>query len=166
MNGESSVHIDRGHWLYRFALDAGNIAIYRARRAGQSLAPAEVWRCLAVLGVSDAFVVPVQGSWQPFIELGDGRHRWALEKRPTLEEAQVAARHFLGSLADAVSNAAQAQGPLGEKDPDVNVKALRAPAPPPAPGEDAATDAILAKARSTREASGWELIYSRQRVLR
>ena len=86
MNGESSVHIDRGHWLYRFALDAGNIAIYRARRAGQSLAPAEVWRCLAVLGVSDAFVVPVQGSWQPFIELADGRHRWALEKRPTLDE--------------------------------------------------------------------------------
>lgn len=82
MNGESSVHIDRGHWLYRFALDAGNIAIYRARRAGQSLAPAEVWRCLAVLGVSDAFVVPVQGSWQPFIELGDGRHRWPWKNGP------------------------------------------------------------------------------------
>jgi hypothetical protein len=164
VNGESSVHIDRGHWLYRFALDAGNIAIYRARRAGQSLAPSEAWRCLAVLGVSDAFIVPVLGSWQPFIELSDGRQRWALEKRATLEEAQVATRHFLGSLADAVSNAAQAQGPLGEKDPEF--RALRAPAPPPAPGEDAATDAVLAKARSTREASGWELIYSRQRVLR
>ncbi len=75
MNGESSVHIDRGHWLYRFALDAGNIAIYRARRAGQSLAPAEVWRCLAVLGISDVFIVAVPGSCQPFIELGDGRHR-------------------------------------------------------------------------------------------
>jgi hypothetical protein len=164
VNGESSVHIDRGQWLYRFALDAGNIAIYRARRAGQSLAPAEVWRCVAVLGVSDAFIVPVQGSWQPFIELAEGRQRWALEKRATLEEAQVAARHFLGSLADAVSNAAQAQGPLGEKDPEI--KTLRAPAPPPAPGQDALTDAVLAKARSTREASGWELIYSRQRILR
>jgi hypothetical protein len=164
VNGESSVHIDRGHWLYRVALDAGNIAIYRSRRAGQSLAPAEVWRCLAVLGISDVFIVAVPGSCQPFIELGDGRHRWALEKRATLEEAQVAARHFLGSLADAVSNAAQAQGPLGEKDPEF--KALRAPAPPAAPGEDAVTDTVLAKARSTREASGWELIYSRQRVLR
>ncbi len=165
MNGESSVHIDRGHWLYRFALDAGNIAIYRARRAGQNLVPAEVWRCLAVLGVSDVFIVPVPaGSWQPFIELADGRHRWALEKRPTLDDAQVAARHFLGSLADAVSSAAQAQGPLGERDPDF--KALRAPVPPPSPAEDAATDAVLAKARSAREASGWELIYSRQRVLR
>ena len=164
MNGESSVHIDRGHWLYRFALDAGNIAIYRARRAGQSLAPAEAWRCLAVLGVSDVFIVAVAGSWQPFIELGDGRHRWALEKRPTLEEAQGGARHFLGTLADAISNAAQAQGPLGEKDPEA--KALRAPVPPGAVPEDAATDAVLAKARSAREASGWELIYSRQRVLR
>ena len=117
-----------------------------------------------MLGVSDAFIVPVQGSWQPFIELAEGRQRWALERRATLEEAQVAARHFLGSLADAVSNAAQAQGPLGEKDPEI--KTLRAPAPPPDPGEDAVTDAVLAKARSTREASGWELIYSRQRILR
>jgi hypothetical protein len=164
LNGESSVHIDRGQWLYRFALDAGNIAIYRARRAGQSLAPAEVWRCVAVLGVSDAFIVPVQGSWQPFIELAEGRQRWALERRASLEEAQAATRHFLGTLADAVSNAAQAQGTLGEKDPEV--KALRAPVPPPEPGEGPVTDAVLAKARSTRESSGWELIYSRQRVLR
>ena len=66
--------------------------------------------------------------------------------------------------ADAISNAAQAQGPLGEKDPEA--KALRAPVPPGAVPEDAATDAVLAKARSAREASGWELIYSRQRVLR
>ena len=150
--------------MYRFALDAGNIAIYRSRRAGQSLAPAEVWRCLAVLGVSDAFIVPVHGGWQPFIELAEGRQRWALERRLSLEEAQAAARHFLGSLADAVSDAAQTRGPLGEKDPEVKV--LRAPVPPPAPGEDAVTDAVLAKARSAREASGWELIYSRQRVLR
>ena len=117
-----------------------------------------------MLGVSDAFIVPVQGSWQPFIELGDGRQRWALEKRASLEEAQVAARHFLGTLADAVSNAAQSQGPLGEKDPEA--KALRAPVPPAGPGRGHPTDAVLAKARSTREASGWELIYSRQRLLR
>ncbi len=83
---------------------------------------------------------------------------------PRFEEAEIATRHFLGSLADAISNAAQAQGPLGEKDPEA--KTLRAPAPPPAPAEDAATDAVLAKARGTREASGWELIYSRQRVFR
>jgi hypothetical protein len=164
VNGESSVHIDRGHWLYRVALDAGNIAIYRARRAGQSLVPAEVWRCLAVLGVSDVFIVAVAGSWQPFIELGDGRHRWALEMRPTLEEAQGVAQHFLGTLADAISSAAQAQGALGEKDPEA--KTLRAPAPPGAVPEDAATAAVLAKARNAREAAGWELIYSRQRVLR
>jgi hypothetical protein len=119
---------------------------------------------VAVLGVSDAFIVPVQGSWQPFIELAEGRQRWALERRASLEEAQAATRHFLGTLADAVSNAAQAQGTLGEKDPEV--KALRAPVPPPEPGEGPVTDAVLAKARSTRESSGWELIYSRQRVLR
>jgi hypothetical protein len=164
VNGESSVHIDRGHWLYRFALDTGNIAIYRARRAGQSLAPAEVWRCVAVLGVSDAFIVPVEGAWQPFIELSEGRQRWALERRATLEEAQATARHFLGTLADAVSHAAQSQGPLAEKDPDF--KALRAPVPPAAPAEEGAAEAVLTKAVRAREASGWELIYSRQRALR
>ena len=77
----------------------------------------------------------------------------------------MAARHFLGSLADAVSNAAQAQGPLGEKDPNERQGPAGAGSSP-APGEDAVTDAVLAKARSTREATGWELIYSRQRVLR
>ena len=61
MNGESSVQIDRGRWLYRFALNTDSISIYRARRAGQDLAPVEVWRSLALLGISDAFIVPVAG---------------------------------------------------------------------------------------------------------
>ena len=109
-----------------------------------------------MLGVSDAFIVPIGGAWQPFIELSEGRERWALERRATMEEAQAAARHFLGTLADAVSHAAQAQGPLTEKDPEF--KALHAPAPPTAPGEEEAAEAVLTKARRAREASGWELI--------
>ena len=164
MNGESSVHIDRGRWLYRFALDTDNIAIYRSRRAGQTLASADAWRCLAVLGVSDAFIVPVGGQWQPFVELGEGRQRWALEKRASMDEAEAATRHFLGTLADAVAQAAQARGPLDEKDPAA--KALRAPEPPSAPAEEEAVAAVLAQAISAREASGWELIYSRQRASR
>ena len=107
MNGESSVHIDRGRWLYRFALNTDNIAIYRARRAGQDLAPVEVWRSLAQLGISDAFIVPVAGGWQPFIELTESRQRWALAKRASMAEAEGSTRHFLGTLADAMCHASQ-----------------------------------------------------------
>ncbi len=165
MNGESSVHIDRGRWLYRFALDAGNIAIYRSRRAGQSLVPAEVWRALAVLGVSDAFIVPLAGAWAPFIEVAEGRQRWALERRPTLEQAELATRHFLGSLADAIAHSPQLRSAALDKD-SPEAKALRPPLPPVAPAEDAAAEDALSRARAAREAEGWELIYSRQRASR
>jgi hypothetical protein len=164
VNGESSVQIDRGQWLYRFALDTGSIAIFRARRAGQDLVPAEVWRSLAIVGVSDAFIVPVAGGWQPFIELTEGRQRWALAKRPSMDEAQTATRHFLGTLADAVCHASQGRGVPGEKEGDS--PPLRVPEPPLAPAEDAAAEVVLSHARSARESSGWELIYSRQRLLR
>jgi hypothetical protein len=165
VNGESSVHIDRGRWLYRFALDAGNIAIYRSRRAGQGLVPAEVWRALAVVGVSDAFIVPVTGGWAPFIEVAEGRQRWALERRPTLEQAEMATRHLLGSLADAIAHSPQLRPPSLDKDSGEG-KALRPPAPPAAPTEDAAVEDALVRARAAREAEGWELIYSRQRASR
>jgi hypothetical protein len=164
MNGDSSVQIDRGQWLYRFALDTGSIAIFRAKRAGQDLVPTEVWRSLAMVGVSDAFIVPVGGGWQPFIELTEGRQRWALAKRPSPEEAESAARHFLGTLADAVCHASQVRGATGEKDTDP--VPLRVPDPPPAPTEESAAEVILSHARSARESAGWELIYSRQRLLR
>jgi hypothetical protein len=164
MNGESSVQIDRGQWLYRFALDTGSIAIFRAKRAGQDLVPTEVWRSLATVGVSDAFIVPVAGEWQPFIELTEGRQRWALAKRASLEDAQSATRHFLGTLADALCHASQVRGAPGEKDGDP--APVRVPEPPTAPAEDAAAEAVLSHARSARESAGWELIYSRQRLLR
>ena len=96
MNGEGSVHIDRGRWLYRLTLDTGSIAIYRTERAGQSLAPAEVWRCLAALGVTDAFVVSVDGGFQPFIELSDTREQWALERRASREDAEPRPSSVLG----------------------------------------------------------------------
>ncbi len=162
MNGESSVQIDRGRWLYRFALDTGSIAIFRARRAGQDLVPTEVWRSLAIVGVSDAFIVPVAGGWQPFIELTEGRQRWALAKRPSLEEAQTATRHFLQTLADGVCHASQVRGVPGDKDADPIP--LRAPEPPAPPAEDSTAEVVLSHARSARESSGWELIYSRQRL--
>jgi hypothetical protein len=162
VNGEGSVNIDRGHWLYRFVLDTENIAIYRSRRVGQGLVPADAWRCLAVLGVSDVFIVPVGDGWQPFVELGEDRQRWALERRWSMSEAETAASHFLLSLADAVAHAAQPRGALGDRD----VEALRAPDPPEAPAEPPAVEALLARARAAREASGWELLYSRQRTSR
>jgi hypothetical protein len=164
MNGESSVQIDRGQWLYRFALDTGSIAIFRAKRAAQDLVPTEVWRSLAILGISDAFIVPVGGEWQPFIELTEGRQRWALAARPSLEDAQSAARHFLGTLADALCHASQVRGVPGEKDSDP--APLRVPDPPLAPAEDTTAEVVLSHARSARESAGWELIYSRQRLLR
>jgi hypothetical protein len=165
VNGESSVHIDRGQWLYRFALDSGNIAIYRARRCGQDLTPTEAWRCLAVVGICDAFIVPAGGGWQPFIELGEGRQRWALERRGSFEEAEQAARHFLASMADAIAHAAPLRGGPPDKDsPDGGI--LRAPLPPSPPVEDPEVEDALAQACAEREAAGWELIYSRQRALR
>ena len=97
MNGEGSVPVDRGHWLYRFEIDAGTIAIYRSRRAGQDLVGPDVWRCLAALSVSDAFILQVRSGWQAFIELADGQEHWALAARLTAAEAEQAARHFLES---------------------------------------------------------------------
>jgi hypothetical protein len=164
VNGESSVHIDRGRWLYRFALNSNNIAIYRARRAGQDLAPLEVWRSLAQLGISDAFIVPVAGGWQPFVELTESRQRWTLAKRDTMAEAEAATRHFLGTLADAVCHASQLHAASNEKEPDV--LPMRVPEPPAPPAEDGTVELVLSHARSAREASGWELVYSRQRLLR
>lgn len=164
VNGEGSVQVDRGRWLYRFVLDAGHIAIYRTERAGQSIVPAEVWRCLATLGVSDVFIVPVEGGWQPFIELSDARERWALERRGSIEEAEAVSRHFLGTLADAVTHAAQGRLSMGDQQRDA--EALGVPGPMTAPPEDPAVAAVLAAAHAARESSGWELVYSRQRALR
>jgi hypothetical protein len=164
VNGESSVQIDRGRWLYRLTLDAGNIAIYRTERAGQALVPAEVWRCLATLGISDAFIVPVEGGWQPFIELGDARERWALEIRGSIEEAEGVARHFLGTLADVVAHAAQGRFSLGDAEHETTL--MSAAAPSPAPDLDPAVGAVLAEAQAARESAGWELVYSRQRAIR
>jgi hypothetical protein len=162
LNGESSVHIDRGRWLYRFALQSDSISIYRSRRAGQELASADAWRCLALLGVSDAFIVPAPGGWQPFIEVAEGRQRWALERRPSREEAETSTRHFLASLADATAHAFQTRGGLPEKEAEI----LRVPTPPDPPEEEPALEALLAQACSARSAAGWELIYSRQRAVR
>jgi hypothetical protein len=164
VNGESSVHIDRGRWLYRFALNTDSISIYRARRAGQDLAPVEVWRSLALLGISDAFIVPVAGGWQPFIELTESRQRWALSKRASMAEAEESTRHFLGTLADAMCHAGQPGVTAAEK--EVDVAPLRVPEPPVPPAEDGTVEQVLSHARSAREASGWELIYSRQRIFR
>jgi hypothetical protein len=164
LNGQSSVHIDRGQWLYRFVLDTECIAIYRSSRAGQEIAPPEIWRAVAVLGVTDVFVFPTAGGWQAFIELAEGRQRWALERRASLGEAEDAARHLLATLADAVAHAVQSHGPLGEALPSDH--ATRVPPPPLAPAEDAEVEALLAEAVQVRAAAGWELIYSRQRATR
>ena len=162
MNGEGQVQIDRGHWRYRFALDADNIAIYRSQRTGQGLVPVDAWRSLAALGVSDAFVVPVPGGWQPFIEVGDGRQRWALQRRPTVGEAEATTAHFLLSLADAVAHISSQLA--GEKDGDM--RAAEALEPPAVPAEESAAEAAFEQACTEREAAGWELIYSRQRASR
>ena len=163
MNGEDPVQIDRGRWLYRLTLDAGNIAIYRTERAGQALVTAEVWRCLAILGISDAFIVPVEGGWQPFIELGDARERWALERRNSNEGGEAVARHFLATLADAVAHA-QGRSSLGDAEQDAT--ALSAPGASPAAAVDQGAATALAEAQAARESSGWELVYSRQRAAR
>ena len=165
MNGESSLQIDRGYWLYHFELGADSIAIYRARRSGQNLASAEVWRALAPLGVYDAFVVSVPGGWQPFVEVADGRERWALEKRESMEDASAVVGYFLTSLAGAVAYASRKPGALSEKKDgdDIVLPAVSSSA---CPGQGPAVEAALAQASSVRDAAGWELIYSRQRALR
>jgi hypothetical protein len=71
-----------------------------------------------VLGVSDAFLLWVPGGWQPVIELSKGHQRWVLERRASMEEARVATGHFLGTLAEAVSDAAQSRGTFGENGPE------------------------------------------------
>lgn len=164
MNGEGSVQIDRGRWLYRFVLGSGNISIYRSHRSGQALVSPDTWRCLAVIGVTDCFIVPAPGGWQPFVELEEGRQRWALETRASMREAEVAARHFLSSLAESVAHSAQVRGNMSEKEADA--KGLRAPAPTQAPLEEASVTEALERMAAAREGSGWELIFSRQRVLR
>lgn len=164
MNGESSVQIDRGKWLYRFVLDSGNIAIYRSRRSGQGLASPDTWRCLAVVEVTDCFIVPAAGGWQPFVELAEGKHHWALEVRPTIAEAEAAARHVLSSLAESVALSAQLRGGLSEK--EAEAKGLRPPTPTSAPNEAPAVTEAVNRMAAAREAGGWELIYSRQRASR
>ncbi len=164
MNGESAVHVDRGQWLYRFVLDSSNVAIYRGRRLGQALASAQVWRCVAPLGVSDVLVVEVPGGWQPFVELDDGRQHWVLARRATLEEANKAAEHFLATLANAAASAAQfwASAANNEGGPSDPPAAMGAEAP--ALDEDAVVAGRLARAKREREAKGWELLYRRDRV--
>jgi hypothetical protein len=119
---------------------------------------------LATLGISDAFIVPVEGAWQPFIELSDARERWALERRNSIEEAEAVARHFLETLADAVAHAAQGRFSLGEADHDPTI--ISAAGPSPAPAVDPTVATVLAEAEAARESNGWELVYSRQRALR
>jgi hypothetical protein len=119
---------------------------------------------LATLGISDAFIVPVEGGWQPFIELGDARERWALERRSSSEEAEAVARHLLGTLADAVAHAAQGRFSLSDAEHDAT--ALSAPGAAPAVAVDHAVATALAEAQAARESSGWELVYSRQRASR
>ncbi len=156
MNGEGSVPVDRGHWLYRFDIDVEALAMYRCRRAGQQLVEPEVWRRLAALAVSDVFILQVPGGWQPFVELADGRGHWALAARPSRQECELAARYFLETLA-----AAQSPGP---QDGEAGL-----PAPWPSlqrPTEAPPVESALAEARNRRERAGWELVFSRQREYR
>lgn len=164
MNGQESVYIDRGRWLYRFNLDAGAISISRSERAGQHLAAPDVWRCVAELGVSDVFVVAVPGGWQPFVELAEGRHRWALARRATLPDAEQTASHFLGLLADSIAHNAKFQSALS-RGPD-DAAAIRLPSVPREPLENDMVEVALAHARAERDAVGWETVYNRRRVAR
>lgn len=163
VNGQESVYIDRGRWLYRFSLDSGVIAISRLRRSGQYLVSPEVWRCVAELGVSDVLIVPVPGGWQAFVELAEGRHRWALARRPTLDESEQGARHLLGTMADAIAGHAKLR-PDRAGTPANNT--IRLPGLPAEPAEDAVVEAALAQARAERQAEGWELVYNRERAHR
>ena len=111
VNGESSVQIDRGHWLYRFALDTGNIAIYRARRAGQSLTTRQrllrwhvlipPWRARYRIEAVDRFHKPTDRlyladrdttqvvAWGRFTYRTKNRRRLMAWTRPTLREICV-----------------------------------------------------------------------------
>lgn len=164
MNGQEPIFIDRGRWLYHFDLNADNITIARTARSGQYLAAPDVWRCIAQLGVTDAFIVPAGGGWQPFIELAEGRQRLALAQRASLAEAEGTARHFLAAIADAVAHFAKLQGPR-EVAPGDSL-AFEVPSPGAIPAEEAAIEAALAQARAQRESEGWELVYNRPRAHR
>lgn len=159
MNGQGSLYVDRGQWLYRFTLDSGSIAISRARRAGQYLVVPDVWRRVAELGVTDALIVSVNGSWQVFLELAEGRHRWALAPRGTLEEAEECARYVLMTLADSIAGNPRFQGPEGTP-----ASMAKLPGLPGTPTEGQDVEEALAQARSQREADGWELVYNRPRA--
>jgi|GEM_PF-2506665 len=164
LNGESAVRVDRGQWLYRFRLDSSNVAIYRGRRSGQALASGQVWRAVAMLGVSDVLVLEVPGGWQPFIELDDGRHHWALARRASLDDAKRAAEHFLVTLAGAASSAAQFWASAGSSDGALDSTFAAVGGDAPAPEEEPAVADSLAKAKREREARGWELVYQRDRA--
>lgn len=164
MNGQESVYIDRGRWLYRFTLDAGSISISRSQRAGQYLAAPDVWRCVTEVGVTDVLIVPVAGGWQPFVELAEGRHRWALAQRATLAEAEQTAAHLLGVLADSISRNPKFQS--ANDAPANDAAAIRLPDVPAEPAESEAVEAALAHARAEREAWGWEMVYNRHRAPR
>jgi hypothetical protein len=163
VNGQEPIFVDRGRWLYQFELDAENITIARTTRSGQYLASPELWRCVAQVGVTDAFVVPCGDGWQPFIELAEGRQRWALAQRATLAEAEETATHFLAVLADAVAHFATLQA-SAEGVPSADGADL--PAPGPFPSEGPAVEQALADAREQRQADGWELVYNRPRASR
>ena len=70
----------------------------------------------------------------------------------------------MGTLADAVTHAAQGKFSLGDAEHDATV--LSAPGPSAAPAVDPTVAAVLAEAQAARESIGWELVYSRQRALR
>lgn len=166
MNGEGAVNVDRGQWLYRLVLDCDNLTIYRGRRSGQALACAEVWRLVALLGVSDVFVLPVPGGWQPFVELEEGRQYWALAMRASSEEARGAAEHFLTTLGGAAASAAQLWVSSESNDGGVDGSSTALGPAAPAPDDGGAVAESLAGAKREREAKGWELVYRRDRVPR
>ena len=164
MNGQEPLFVDRGRWIYRLNLDSSTIAVSRAERAGQYLASPDVWRVVADLGVSDVLVVAVPGGWQAFVELADGRRRWALALRLSVEEAEQDASYVLATLAEAVLASPRAQAvPSGT--PEGNAQPAL-PGVPEAVSESPAVVAALAKAVAERDAAGWVTVYNRQRSSR
>jgi hypothetical protein len=111
---------------------------------------------LAAISVSDVFILQVRYGWQAFIELADGQEHWALAARPTQGEAEQGARHFLETLAVALSQSSQDREAAL---PSTMVAAERAREAPD-------VESALNEARSQRERSGWELVFSRQREYR
>jgi hypothetical protein len=164
MNGQEPLFVDRGRWIYRLNLDSSTISVSRAERAGQYLAEPEVWRVVADLGLSDVLIVAVPGGWQAFVEVANGRRRWALAVRATAEEAEQDASHLLASLADAVLSS-----PRGSALPPGAAEASPPtvlPRVPEAVAESAAVASALARAVAERDAAGWVTIYNRQRSSR